>query len=569
MNPPNAKLQPREIWRLLITPYWTSSDRRIGIALLVALLALVVADTAVNAWMADFNKGLFDALQEKDKATFIRTAWLSIAAVGAVSLIFAVQRYTQQWLAFRWRRGLTAHLVARWFSGNAFYRLERQQIADNPDQRISEDAHLFTDLTLELGLSFLRNLGQLVYFGHLLWVSAGAMSFGSVTIPGYMFWVALAFGLTNSAMVHWAGHRLAGLTIDQQRVEADFRYTLMQQRESAEQIAMYRGGGIEQSRLRGLFGAIAANWGNVTAQSMRMNFANHIFLLLGGSAPLIAMAPKFFAGEASLGDLMQNQMAFAFVAMCAGWFAMAYQKLFQWSAVTRRLLGLHASLALPEVRGITIDKHATDGVSTEALQLALPTGAALANVGKLRFAPGERWLVRGTSGIGKSTLMRALAGLWPHGQGQVDVPADARMMFLPQKSYIPPGSLKAAMTYPTAADTYTDAQCRQLLADCKLPHLAERLHESARWVSILSGGEQQRLVFARALLAQPEFLFLDEATSALDIETEAALYRLLQDRLPDATVVSVAHRASLDAYHDREFVLSADGVAIHHRLRSH
>jgi vitamin B12/bleomycin/antimicrobial peptide transport system ATP-binding/permease protein len=559
------KLKASELARI-VKPYWTSGERWLASGLLALVLVLVGADTAFNTWLSNFTKESFDALQKNDAAEFSRVAWLSIAVVAVAALISALDKYVRQWLEFRWRRGLTEHFVGRWLTGDTFYRMERRQSTDNPDQRIAEDIRLFTEMSVNLSIAFVRNLAQLAIFGPMLWIAAGPATFGGITIPGYMFFVAVGFGLINTAITHWAGHRLAGLTIEQQRVEADYRYAMAQQRESAEQIAMYRGAEVERGRLRGLFGAIGANWGQVTIQSMRINYVSYLFMFLGNFAPSIAMAPKLFSGEVTLGDMMQNQMAFGFVAMCVGWFAMVYPQLYQLSAVTRRLIGLDQSLDLPEDRGIDMIKHDGAGVTAQGLKLALPAGSALTDVGDLRFERGERWLVRGASGVGKSTLMRALAGLWPHGQGRIELPQDAKLMFLPQKSYIPLGTLKEALTYPSVSDTYSDAACSKMLADCRLPHLAERLNEQARWAHVLSGGEQQRLAFARALLAQPDYLFLDEATSALDNDNEAALYRLLHDRLPNITLVSVAHRASLDAFHEHELVLSSEGQAVQGRL---
>jgi putative ATP-binding cassette transporter len=253
--------------------------------------------------------------------------------------------------------------------------------------------------------------------------------------------------------------------------------------------------------------------------------------------------------------MTQDVQAFASTAGAVAWFANSYSDLFNLSAVVQRLTGMNAAIDQPAPEGIRVDAASSDTVQGQGIALSLPEGQPLVTVGALAFAPGERWLIRGPSGCGKSTLLRAIAGLWPFGKGLISIPQTARLMFMPQKNYLPDGSLKEALTYPAAAVTLDDAVCAQVLEDCRLPRLADKLQESAKWGQRLSPGEQQRLAFARALLYKPDFLFMDESSSALDNDTEAHLYRLLIERLPHCTVVSVAHRTTLEAYHDQQINL--------------
>ena len=552
-----SKLPPREVWRL-IRPYWTSHESRSGLIALIVLLAITVASAGLGAWITGVSKDFYDAIEKRDVAMFWRTCALLISVFGLMAGVFAFTQWLTQWLEIRWRTGLTDHLVGRWLGDNAFYRIERTQLVDNSDQRISEDARLFVEALLELGLSLLANVATLVFMGYILWTLASPLQLGPVAVPGFLFFFAVAFGVFRVGLVHWAGHRLAGLTVEQQRVEANFRFALAQQREAAEQIALYRGAGTEKRRLTHLFASIAGNWRLLMTQFKRVAFTNQILGLVTGFVPMIVLAPKLFAGEVNLGSLMQSQVAFIAVASAIAWFTTYYAKLAQWSAVTQRLIGLLHALDAPEASGVEVRDDGRPGVGANGLELELPHGRHLASIGNWRAELGERWLIKGPSGAGKSTLLRAVAGIWPHGSGTISIPPGARVMFLPQKSYIPMGTLKEALCYPATVDDYDDASCIQALRDCRLPELATRLSETAAWSQRLSGGEQQRLAMARALLAKPDFLFLDESTSALDPATEDALYSLLSSRLPETAVVSIAHHTSLDRFHNKVLEVKPD-----------
>jgi vitamin B12/bleomycin/antimicrobial peptide transport system ATP-binding/permease protein len=559
------KLPPEEVKRLF-RPYWASPERKRGFLVLAILVALTLATGGMVAWYSGFQKDFYDAIEKRDAAVFWRLSATMMAAAVVMAFAGAFEVWLRQWLQIHWRKALTHHLVQRWLSDNTFYRLERRQSSDNADQRISDDAKLFVENSLELVMSFVGTMVVMLVMAVVLWKAATPLVVGPITIHGYLLWVAVLFGVVNVASVHWAGHRLAPLSMEQQRREADFRFTMAQQREAAEQIALYRGGEVEKQRLGGLFELVVFNWSLLMTNFKRMNTVQKLMNTVMALIPVYALAPKIFAGEATLGTMMQSQAAFLTVAAGVSWFSSSYEKLVLWSSVTRRLIGLNRSIDEGETQEIQLKRSSDMRVSVRRLVLRLPNGQQLAQIGDWEFGGGQRWIVRGPSGVGKSTLLRAVAGVWPHGDGAITLPEHCRMLFLPQKSYIPTGTLKEALCYPASATDYDDEACRVALRESKLPQLESQLDHVSRWQHRLSGGEQQRLAIARALLAKPDLLFMDEATSALDEDTEAALYELLANRLKGTTIVSVAHHSALKKYHDHELELRSSSRAAQSEL---
>jgi putative ATP-binding cassette transporter len=541
--------------------FWQRSPQRHAAwAILASLVLMVGAYTALIGWNSQLQKSFYDALASRDAALFQHTLLMLGAVIALVLVVAVTKSYTEQALLIRWREHLTASLMDRWLAARTYYRIERDGTLDNPDQRLTDDLTTYVQLMISLSLGFLSNLGMLGIMGWILWQSAAPVSFDvagtTITIPGYMFWLALVWGLLQTGVTHLAGHKLSGVTVHQQRVEGDFRFALAKVRDSAEQIALYRGEQVEQRRLHRLFEEIRRNWQDLMRLHILLNASSNTFALVSVLVPIVALAPKVLSGELSVGTLMQDLGAFTQTASAIAWFARSYPDLFKLSAAVQRLAAMQAAMRAPEAAGIHVDDHTGPAlVSAQAVALALPGGRVLTRVEALDIARGERLMVRGPSGVGKSTFLRAIAGLWPFGGGHIGLAGGLRLMFMPQKNYLPDGVLKEALTYPTPLDEVDDARCVQLLHDCRLPHLAERLHESARWGQRLSPGEQQRLAFARVLLYQPDLLFMDEATSALDNDTEAYLMTLTATRLPQCTVVSVAHRTTLEAFHDRQLHL--------------
>ncbi|AIU27262.1 ABC transporter ATP-binding protein [Pandoraea pnomenusa] len=549
-------------WQL-IRPYWVSEKRWEGrrlLALVVVLnLAVVFINVRLNAWNASF----YDALDKRNWPVF-KSSLVEFAILAFSFIIIATFRtYFRQMLEIRWRQWVTDATLTKWFAHQAYYRIERDHLTDNPDQRVSEDIRTLVSSSLALSLDLLTTLVSLFSFVTILWTISGAVSFAlagmNVTIPGYMVWVAALYALVGSFFIFKVGRPLVGLSYRQQQVEADFRFLLVRLRESAEQVALYRGEGAELSRLKAAFGAVRDNWWQIMVVTKRLIFANSIYAQIAIVFPIMAAAPRYFAGAFTLGVLMRIIDAFGQVSDGFSWFVNSFSTLADWKATINRLREFTRVIdAAPRAGGIDV-RTADQALAFAAtdLTLTLPNGAPLVDAGSFIFAPGSRWLVRGRSGCGKSTMLRALAGLWPFGSGRIEVPASARVLFLSQQSYLPIDTLKAALAFPSAPDAFTDAECRAALDAVKLGQYGDELLSVAHWARRLSGGEQQRLAAARALLQKPDYLFLDEATSALDVQTEEAVYEALHARLPATTLVSVAHRDTLGRFHQHTLTLPA------------
>ncbi len=555
----------------LAVPYFNSEEKWKARGLLAAIIVLNLAAVYMLVLLNEWNRVFYDALQNKDQVTFWRELGrFTYLAFGFI--IIAVYRfYLRQVLEMRWRTWMTKHYLDRWLSNKAFYQLELNRFAkdtdappDNPDQRIAEDLNLFTSSTLGLSMGLLSSVITLVSFVGILWTLSGSFSFdfngGSYTIPGFMVWMAVLYCAVGSVLAHYIGRPQIKLNFQQQRVEADFRVHLVRVREYSESIALDRGEPVERQHLGDRFGAVLDNyWKLIKAQKRLIWFTNGF----GQAAvvfPFIVAAPRFFSGAIQLGELMQISSAFGRVQDSLSWFVDNYDSLAAWRATTDRITSFEESFqALQAAPLQSAPATQADTLQIDSLDLALPGGVALMSAGGLSLKAGDSLLVKGPSGSGKSTLFRALAGIWPWAKGRLQKPADfeQRVMFLPQRPYFPVGSLRKALAYPEPADRYGDEQLRQALHDALLPHLADRLDEEDSWGQKLSGGEQQRLAVARALLKQPRWLFVDEATSALDEAAEHQIYERLQAlvRSQNGALVSIAHRPTVAAFHARRWEL--------------
>lgn len=557
------------VWRIA-APYFRSEDKWAGRALLAAVitieLALVAIDVLLNQWSNRFYTGL----QEKNWDVFVREIGVFSLLATCFIVLAVYQLYLNQWLQIRWRRWLTRHYLGEWLHGANHYRMQLQgDAADNPDQRIADDVRLFVERTLDIGLSLLNSVVTLFSFVIILWgLSAAAPLhvFGQeYAIPGYLVWGALIYAIFGTALTQWIGSPLVQLDFRQQRFEADFRFNLVRARENSEQIALLQGENAERQLLWQRFNDVVQNWYGIMSRTKRLTAFTSSYSQAAVVFPYILVAPAFFADKIQLGGLTQTASAFGSVQKALSIFVTIYRTLADWRAIVARLDGFEAAIASAtalEKSSDSIGIVASEGgkaIDLRQLKLRLPNGTPLVSADGLSLRGGERTLLTGPSGSGKSTLFRAIAGIWPFGSGSIAVPAGASLMMLPQRPYFPIGTLHGAIVYPGETRTFSAGQVRDTLISVGLPKLAERLDEEAHWNRMLSLGEQQRLGLARALLHAPQYLFLDEATASLDEPSEAELYDLLGTKLPQTTIVSIGHRSTLIAFHQRRVVMVRDG----------
>ncbi len=549
----------RELWQLA-RPYWFSEEKtsaRLLLAAIVGLtLTMVYLSVQFNSWYNDF----YNVLQEKRKDEFLdqMARFMGLAVAYIVVAVYAV--YLNQMLQIRWRRWMTDNYVRDWLRDRAYYRMQLSgNGTDNPDQRIAEDMNLFVDDTLSLVLGLLNAVVTFVSFVGILWGLSGALDFSwngtQYELYGYMVWVAVAYALVGSWLTHRLGKPLVKLNFDQQRYEADFRFGLARFRENTEGVALYGGEHDELAGFRERFSNVLANWWRIMKRQKILNFYTNGYSQLAVVFPFIVGAPRYFSGAIQLGGLMQISNAFGQVQGSLSWFINAYSLFARWRAAVERLTGFHA--AIEQARLMTasqdLQRETTAGtaLSADHLDVSLPGGATLVQDAAFRIEQGDKVLLRGPSGSGKSTVFRTLAGIWPFATGRLHLPADFQPLFLPQRPYFPLGSLRQAVSYPAPVGQFGDDVIRAVLSDVGLEHLAARLDETGQWSQQLSGGEQQRMAFARALLLKPRWLFLDEATSNLDATAEERMYQLVHERLAQTTVVSIAHRPAVSGFHDR------------------
>ena len=551
----------------LAFPYFRSEERWQARLLLGGVIAAELGLVAIAVWTINWNARFFNALEQRswdmlgpELLIFCLILCGAIAA-GTASYFFV------QSLTIRWRQWITARYVGLWMAEGRHYRLQFvDQSVDNIHLRIGNDVYLFIQRTLELGTALLNSVVALASFSYILWgISATTPLplFGvDLAIPGYLIWIALGYAGIGTMIAHFIGRPLISLNFKQQRYEADFRFAMARVTDYSEPVALMKGEAVERQELRRRFGALVQNWLRLVRQHARLTGFIAGYGHLSTAFPILIVTPAYMAGAIPLGVLMQAGLAFQRVEGALAFCLSSYSKIAEWKAIVDRLSQFEAAMAAVDHRelpGAALDVavSADGGLAIDDLILRVASGAPIAAVSALHVAPGERLLINGPSGAGKSCLLRAIAGIWPLGEGEVRLPPDARVIALPQRRYFPLGTLRQVMTYPTPAESVAEADIDAAMIAAGIGHLAGRLDEEAEWSNVLSGGEQQRIGFARVLIHRPDVVLLDEAASALEEAEARDLYRMLSERLPSAVIVSIGRSAALAALHKRIYEMRA------------
>jgi len=548
--------------------YWGRGGDRLAWVFTIGLLILIVANVGFQYGINVWNRAIFDAIEKRESATvFYLTAVFFPLAIGSV-LLGVAQVFARMGIQRRWRAWLTSSVMTRWLANGRYYQLNLVGgDHKNPEYRIAEDLRTATDSPVDFVAGVTSAFLSAVTFIVVLWTIGGALTVtlggSDVTIPGFLVIAAVVYAAIASGAIVTIGRRFVQVSEDKNQAEAEFRYALTRVRENGESIALLGGEEEERGGIDKNFTNVLRQWSQLARQHMRTTLVSQGSSLIAPVIPLLLCAPKFLDGSMSLGQVMQAASAFTIVQTAFGWLVDNYPRLADWNACARRIASLMMSLdgleRAEQGDGMgRIKRGETEGtamLSLNDLSVTLDDGTAVVGETEVVIEPGERLLVAGESGTGKSTLVRALAGLWPWGGGSVNFHPDRRLFMLPQRPYIPSGTLRRAIAYPGAAEDWTLEEIGEALHKVGLDHLKEKIEEDAPWDQTLSGGEKQRLAFARLLLHNPDIVVLDEATSALDEKSQDKMMEIVIKELPKATIVSVAHRAELEAFHSRKIVL--------------
>jgi vitamin B12/bleomycin/antimicrobial peptide transport system ATP-binding/permease protein len=560
------RLLLRRFWRSA-RGFWSSGGDRLSWLLTGTILLTVLLFLAASYGMNVWNRAIFDALERRDATTVLYVSLVYVPLLAASVAVMVLQVYVRMTTQRRWRAWLNNHLLDRWLKNGRYYQLNLVGgDHQNPEYRIADDVRVATESPVEFAAGLLTAILSAATFIVVLWTIGGAVTFAvagtPITIPGFLVVAAVIYAVLASGSMVFIGRRFVTVSENKNQAEAEYRYVLTRLRENGESIAVLGGEEEERNSVDGALTNVLRRWRQICFQTMRTTIVSQTSSYIAPVLPIILCAPKFLDGSMSLGQVMQAASAFTIVQAAFNWLVDNYPRLADWTASARRVASLMVSLDALEraevgegVARIERTEGSGAALRLSELSVTLDTGKAVVKDAEVDIMPGERVLVAGESGTGKSTLVRAISGLWPWGEGGVQVASGAKMFLMPQRAYVPVGTLRRAATYPEPADSKSTEEVAATLKRVGLKHLVDRLEEEAPWDQTLSGGEKQRLAFARILLHRPDIVVLDEATSALDPESQDKLMELLTTELDATTIVSVGHRPELESFHSRKIVL--------------
>lgn len=562
--------RPYTTWEL-IKSYWQSEQKVFAYIFLIATLLMTVLlvglDTALNYWYKYF----YDALQVYNKGEVYDLIAIFFFIAGLYIVMAVYRYYMQSYLGLRWRRWLTDQFLDRWLAKRSYYYLETfEKATDNPDQRIQEDINVLISNSLSLLIGFLSSIITIPAFIFILWTLSGILTLnlgplGTYKLHGYLAWVGIIYAVVGTYLTFKIGRPLIMLNFEQQRKEADFRFAAVDLRKHSENVALYRGEHHQKNILSRLLDRLLANWYMIILRQKLLLWFTAGYNQFSVVIPLAVALPNYFNKVFELGGLMQALRAFSTVQDSLSFFVNAYPQIAEWRAVNKRLITflnhMHEIEKNAEDQNEFVFRyHGEKSIAVKNVNIFTPRSEKLLENITQEFEFGKNYVIKGISGIGKSTFVRAVAGIWPYGSGEIILPGNLKIMYVPQKSYMPLGTLKEALLFPDNLDSVPDQRLRDLLVECGMSELSHRLHETEMWSLQLSPGEQERVAFVRVIIQKPDWVFLDEATAALDVENEKRMYQWLRKELPNCSIISVGHRPTLDSYHDQVLDFSQYGV---------